>query len=526
MFARLRELVKLQYFSSVIKGVLSSLKSKSEGIGVTVPSDLLQKCQEEDNKHKLTVIGKVLYDLQCKCATVVSEFSKQSQEYKNAYGNRTYEEIKSSVIKVLMEFCKGNASQDNLKYYVNKWFTGASGSSSFQDLAIYILGCLPSVTYSDIRDQIIQHHRDVYTKFFNEVSRLKVPQIQVFSSCKWVPAALLQQQVNESSYTRCYGGVILSPQLVKGRVRLPRNTQSVGIQRQSQRPNTRQPPKSTTSSDKKMSSSNTGNFGQPNGQWSHLIYSKKSATHVYGSKRFATTVYGKSNVASAPGRVQPPQQKSKATNFPMQNSRLQQTVLNSQRNFVNIKMANSGSRISTGVRASGQGTSGQGGGRQGRSGQGGRGQGGSGQGGGGQGGSGQGNGGSGNGGGAQGGGHDESRRLMEQKNAFENEIKPRATNSAKVEKTGYVIWRVITNEGLRWFSKDDSRHAGAAFKGYTESRNGKTLTFESSYTHDFKRMTNKWESNYAKDRQVIKQKDLIQNIITLEPKKPDYLIIF
>ena len=280
VFARLRQLAKLQAFSVFLQSLLSSIKDSSEGKGIEIPREMVEKIQAEARKEHRTNVLSALTDMKQSVGVwpkaqdrsiiqpKVDEIKRKIREHiregeerlyrihgynitiDNSDALRQLNSVESNVISalrendenILTEITKAlktsmKISQDRrLKQYVRTWLSSSSYSSSRvmktpkEELTEFLCSHLPVPTSKEIRKSIIDHHQQRYQALSRLVASYKTPHNP--SSCKWVPAAVSNRGMSIS-----YGGVAFTPTLRPTRdgERLPRsrNETIVLIQRKS-----------------------------------------------------------------------------------------------------------------------------------------------------------------------------------------------------------------------------------------------------------------------------------------------------
>ena len=276
VFARLRQLSKLQTFALFLQGVLESLKESSKKENINIPQSLVENIQEEACKHNLanlsTALTKMKEDIgswpqasdrflvRSKVNEVKEDMRRRIQEEEdrlrrihgynvfidNSDALRMLDNVESDLIEalrkndesVLSQVTEALMSQMNinqgysLKSFVRNWLASSSIRSQ-QELINYISPFLPVPTSAEIFDQVLRHHQQQYTACSTLVSKYKNRTPHKPSSCNWVPAAICSRSASMS-----YGGVAFVPLLTAvrdgERIVLPRRTVPVVITRNPQ----------------------------------------------------------------------------------------------------------------------------------------------------------------------------------------------------------------------------------------------------------------------------------------------------
>lgn len=254
MFARLRELAKLQLLGIVLRSVLDDMNEKAEGKGVEVSREMLTEIQRETRQHHQTQTVEVLRKVGQQVGVwpaaddrneVSSVVRKMMNELPyDVRSQASYYDIEPYALKALrikdsnalsgitdsfMELCSHKLSRRNLESAIRRWLSTRS-SASIYELRDLICSTLPLPTREDVKRMIIEMHQKKYSSFQQKVSYITAPPTKVHPNpCKWVPAALLKTE-DSDSISMCYGGVLIVPKIHSGRVaRLPAHACSVPI---------------------------------------------------------------------------------------------------------------------------------------------------------------------------------------------------------------------------------------------------------------------------------------------------------
>ena len=260
LFARLKELVKLQFLSIAVHSVLQSMQEKASGRGIEVSDAMLTKIRNDSYDHKKGQIEHMLSDLRTQVSTWPAEYDsskvsemtqeilaqiRQAFQRQQGYWPSSSEmsevmpEIRTrvltalrerdrtvlaQVVGILVESCQHRVARSSMEDHVRRWLRGDCN----QGLVQLICSSLPLPSRGDIVEEIRKHHLEVYNKFSHEVMQIKgkLPPANT-RACKWVPAALLQKQLSDDSFSLCYGGVLLVPELKEAR--LPRLLGSIRV---------------------------------------------------------------------------------------------------------------------------------------------------------------------------------------------------------------------------------------------------------------------------------------------------------
>lgn len=204
MFARLKELCKLQFLCVAINITLSGMKEKAEGKGWEVTDEMLNNIHTTTRQSQKSNLKNVLRKIRQK---IPSE-------------HRTNSSVVSEIVNSLMGVCKSNVQRSTMNYHVTQWLRNGRDN----DLVDLISSTLPLPTRSEIRQVLIDKFQTEFDAFKSEVNELQESARRLAletnrNNCNWVPAAMLKRETKKgTSYSLCYGGVILSPKLHMGYV--------------------------------------------------------------------------------------------------------------------------------------------------------------------------------------------------------------------------------------------------------------------------------------------------------------------
>ena len=246
MFARLRELAKLQFLRLALSSVLDSLCKQN------VPDDVafkILKSIEQDSKSKISEIlkdikGKVgvwpeaenEYTVSSKTQEVLNRMyipgHMQSEVRENVRDALRENDRKtaSEVVNILMQVCKYKLLHSTLETHVHNWLRESSSKCFYEIELKNLIHSKVSPTLADVKREISEHHRLTYSSFNKTVNSI-TPKLNKFipGACNWVPAAQLKEDT-ENSYSLCYGGVLICPKLTQGYVPpIGRNVRPVKI---------------------------------------------------------------------------------------------------------------------------------------------------------------------------------------------------------------------------------------------------------------------------------------------------------
>ena len=238
MFARLRELAKLQALVPILGIFMKNVKDKADGKGLNVPDELLIEVQEDARQHHRDRIEDFLRHVD-KSIGIWPAAGDQTQVSSRVEHIKTRlpahvqhqtsssdiealaknilqeedEEVLSGVTEKLLDICDHKQSKDEVRKSVKQWLA-LRNPSSVTELRDLICSVLPLPSDEDIISHLIQpHHQRKYSAFkqkLESTTRTLSPVAE--NACKWVPAAILK---DESGILVHYGGVIMTPGLMQ-----------------------------------------------------------------------------------------------------------------------------------------------------------------------------------------------------------------------------------------------------------------------------------------------------------------------
>ena len=256
MFARLRELAKLQLLGIFLRGLMDDMKNKANGNGVEVPRRLLTEIQQNALQQHLTKVSEMLSNLSRDIGNwpaahdsnevssltwrlmdelpyhVRSQASYSDVEPYAREALRTKDDnVLTQVVDGFMQLCEHRISRSNLQTLVRRWLSTRS-STETTELRNLICSTLPLPSHEDIKRQLVEFHRQKYHAFQRKVNSMTASSPQPDKNpCKWVPAALLKEE-NIDCVRMCYGGVLIAPHIKSGRVpNFPSHARAVPVWR-------------------------------------------------------------------------------------------------------------------------------------------------------------------------------------------------------------------------------------------------------------------------------------------------------
>uniref|UniRef100_A0A1X7V295 GIY-YIG domain-containing protein n=1 Tax=Amphimedon queenslandica TaxID=400682 RepID=A0A1X7V295_AMPQE len=241
MFARLRELAKLQFLGLFLKFVLQDLKDSSEN--VKVPQEVVSSIRKDAQQSHERQVNSILTDLERQIGVwpsaddynAISSARRKVEASMNQYVSRSVleREIKtvfqqndrqlvSDLVNIFLRLTKHSVSRSTMDTYVRAWLQERnSRHNCYQaksNLLSLIVSHIPLPTEADITKVIKEHCYNDYRAFNSHLNSLKpTPKKINPDACDWVPAALYQEET-ENYYSLCYGGVLLCPDLQPGYV--------------------------------------------------------------------------------------------------------------------------------------------------------------------------------------------------------------------------------------------------------------------------------------------------------------------
>ncbi len=255
MFARLRELAKLQMLGVIMRSVLEDMRNRANGVGVKVPRRLLTEIEQDARERHQTQVREMIHNLNQEvgvwpAAEDYSEVYSLAQKLiddlpYHIRSQASYSDVKpyaeqalhtkdssvlSQVVDGLMQLCNHNLSRSRLESSVHHWLSTRS-SSAAESLIDLVCSALPLPTNADIKRQLVEAHSQRYRAFKQKVNSVTSPLPRLVQNpCQWVPAALLKEETNDS-LSMCYGGVLLLVDFRSGSVRGSSRSKSIPVQR-------------------------------------------------------------------------------------------------------------------------------------------------------------------------------------------------------------------------------------------------------------------------------------------------------
>ena len=255
MFARLRELAKLQFLALFLKFILHSLKDKAENI--EVPQEVVSSIRQDAQQSHERQVNSILTDLESKIGVwpsaddynAISSACRKVQSSLNQYVPRSVlekdiktvfqqndERLVSDLVNIFLRITKHSVSRSSMDSYVRAWLRERNSrhnrNQARSNLLSLIVSHIPLPTKQDITKVIKEHCYNDYRAFNSHLNSLKpTPKKINPDACDWVPAALYQEET-ENYYSLCYGGILLCPDLEPGYVYpLRKGTQAVNLHR-------------------------------------------------------------------------------------------------------------------------------------------------------------------------------------------------------------------------------------------------------------------------------------------------------
>ena len=263
MFARLRELAKLQFIVHFLNAEIKNLKQQTLKQNFLIPEDAVSKAQKEIKSEKVKDILKNL-DEQIGVwpgaedqATVSMHVDKLLAQIDQQVSRSEVESLLKpklveadnkvipSLVDTLLPLCDDKVVKSTLETLVREWLmerntlrhTLLLNEKAKLELSAFLNVHLQESDSDGIRkilqgqlNEMILENVRKYQNFCAHVKSLK-PNPYKFEpkACSWVPAAMYKEE-SQSYYSLCYGGVFLYSGIKKGYVPpLPGNAQVVKI---------------------------------------------------------------------------------------------------------------------------------------------------------------------------------------------------------------------------------------------------------------------------------------------------------
>ena len=220
MFARLQELVKLQFFGLALNGIIEDVEDHAKGSDIQVTDEMLRTIQTDQRKFQMESINDMLNGLY--------------DQAKVHYNSTTASIVESQLVDALMEATSYKLDRWTLSDHVSTWLSSYHGYTATNqlNLAVYILNSCPQITRQDIREVLLEKRRQHCRSFLSKAESLKsaarCASNKGKNNCKWVPAAMNRQE-DDGSSSLCYGGVLIAPKINKGNVNMNRNANHVNL---------------------------------------------------------------------------------------------------------------------------------------------------------------------------------------------------------------------------------------------------------------------------------------------------------
>ncbi|XP_062501358.1 uncharacterized protein LOC134178500 [Corticium candelabrum] len=244
LFARLKELVKLQFFAAVVHSQLEDLMRKSDE-DAPVPDSIIQTIQEEQRRKRKEAVLQGLPQIKSQIGVwpaaenefeITSAVRRIENELPFSY-SRLYvpdsdielevkkvlrerdQTVLSDITSNLMQVCRSEVCFGTLKTMVSRWLSSNASTNSLDNLVQFIDKNMRVFTRAEIQQKKANELKAAHRSFEEEVivmKRRKQRNEQSVTACKWVPAALLRQPNSNGGFRLCYGGVMLTPTCREG----------------------------------------------------------------------------------------------------------------------------------------------------------------------------------------------------------------------------------------------------------------------------------------------------------------------
>lgn len=264
VFARLKELTKLQLLRVVIHSIWKDLKEKANGT-VHVSEEMVRTIQSNAKQQHQTNVGRLLTSLS-------EQIKRQLPSSLTGISDYSQKIIVTEIVKCLTQALgeqEVQLDQTRLESFVRSWVSGICNEScppsNSQSLQDFLCSALPVPTKRDIQQEATKQSYQKFVLFNKSVKSLQTPRVTTHNSCKWVPAAILEKN-NKGSI--CYGGVLIAPEFrncsSSAMSPLPRTAQRVNVQtfnptnQFKHKPNSAKPFKATTGISSRLDSHTVG----------------------------------------------------------------------------------------------------------------------------------------------------------------------------------------------------------------------------------------------------------------------------
>ena len=260
VFARLKELSKLQFLGVFLNGIEDSMQQKAEG---RVSDEALRSIQQEIWREKRRQVANMLSSVRrdigvwpaaTDYSTVREHVRKHRAKVKSQANIPSWntseddyidsmiepkvvealrqrdDNYVSQMVDVLFGLCQRKISRWDLNTMVKNWLSDYRNAQT--QLEEKIWSCLTLPSCEDVRQGIIQQYTPIYNAFrrmhkdLKHAAKQNVNNLQSSSGglpCNWVPAALYTHEETNATYLS-YGGVMLQPTLKEGPVAPPTKT--------------------------------------------------------------------------------------------------------------------------------------------------------------------------------------------------------------------------------------------------------------------------------------------------------------
>ena len=279
MFLRLQELVKLSLIPGFINCLFRSLEKGAKKENVKVPSELLDRMQQQVQDNIRQTTDSLLDNIITKLGSNL--YLLDQREIRS--------EIASQITDGIINSNPNNSyNRYTLQNHVDNWLRNRHYKTSLLNYIVDAHRGKP--TLIEVRNILYEKNCQELHSFQAMIQNLKrnayFPKKR--NSCKWVPAALLQTEEITSSKL-CYGGVLIPPKIEQRYVPFvqSRKINLNSAERKRAVLNEKSYPKATSSSashDSYGSGSGGGSGnGEPQHEWSHVFTNKKG--HIYVQKQ-------------------------------------------------------------------------------------------------------------------------------------------------------------------------------------------------------------------------------------------------
>ena len=264
MFARLRELAKLQFIVFFLNGKINNLKQRTLPSNYEISEETVSEAMQEAKENRIkSILSSLNEDIgvwpRADDPVSLSLAVNKAQEHIEQHVPRSElesiikpilakEDIKvlSDIVDGLSSVCDNKIPRSTLESHVQAWLNERNSNTKLHAIksdqeSVKLFALLkphfPETAREDIKkaiqkqlDEMILKELEKYQSFCTHVNTLRpYPQRIEPKACNWVPAAMYKEN-KKDYYSLCYGGVFLYSGIKEGNVPpLPNNVQAIKI---------------------------------------------------------------------------------------------------------------------------------------------------------------------------------------------------------------------------------------------------------------------------------------------------------